>query len=190
MGEKPILMSTENVKAILQGRKNDKKVYTNHGNENDLRHILKRIIYSVTISDFEKCWEWKRFINKDGYGTFTLNKKSRLVHRVMYFLFHGEFDNNLSVCHKWDNPKCVNPNHLFLGTRSDNMKDCFNKGRSNIKVVSFKGETNPMSKITRFQAMKIRKMAQSGEVTQRTIADYFGISQAHVSLIKLGKLWK
>lgn len=170
--------------------KKESKLYTTHGNENNPDHILKRLINAVDIDNNTCCWGWNKFTNKDGYGSLTLNRKSQLAHRVMYYLVFGEFDNYLSVCHKCDNPKCINPYHLFLGTKSDNMKDCFDKGRSKIKPVSFKGSNNPMSKLTHHEAMEIRKVSLSGNISQKTIADNYGISQSQVSLIKLGKLWK
>jgi predicted XRE-type DNA-binding protein len=80
--------------------------------------------------DWESCWTWKDYLDKDGYGQFFINKKGYKAHRMAYMMESGEIPYDLSVCHKCDNPSCVNPNHLWLGTQLDNMIDKCNKDRS------------------------------------------------------------
>jgi hypothetical protein len=75
------------------------------------------------------CWIWEGSTNEDGYGFFYKNHKSMPASRAAYELFKGLIPDNLHVLHRCDVPACVNPNHLFLGTRSDNQKDCVRKGR-------------------------------------------------------------
>lgn len=74
------------------------------------------------------CWEWKAFRNK-GYGKFTYNGRMYLAHRLSWILTNGPIPDGLGVLHSCDNPPCVNPDHLFLGTQLDNMRDASNKGR-------------------------------------------------------------
>jgi len=77
------------------------------------------------------CHEWQASF-RGSYGAFKVNGKVQSAHRVAYRLANGEFDESLMVCHHCDNPKCVNPEHLFLGTNSDNMKDAYQKGRISV----------------------------------------------------------
>lgn len=82
--------------------------------------------YTITK---DGCWEWKGQFWRTGYGYTRHGGKAQGAHRYMYKLYHGDFDPTLDVLHSCDNIKCVNPNHLFLGTHSDNMKDMYKKKR-------------------------------------------------------------
>jgi hypothetical protein len=79
------------------------------------------------------CWEWTAYRDPDGYGRFGWARKRRseniLAHRVSWELHYGPIPEGLWICHHCDNPSCVRPDHLFLGDRSMNMKDCAAKGR-------------------------------------------------------------
>src|SRR5689334_2841330 len=77
------------------------------------------------------CWNWKGARTELGYGLISVPPHGRMMgaHRVAWALRHGAAPNDMFVCHKCDNPSCVNPDHLFLGTNSDNMRDCVAKGR-------------------------------------------------------------
>lgn len=100
--------------------------------QSDLNRFWERVNKSTGENE---CWEWKGYIKPrtgiwDGaYGEFSFNSKHVRAHRFSYYLHFGEFDPKLLVCHKCDNTKCVNPNHLFLGTYLDNNRDTVNKGR-------------------------------------------------------------
>jgi hypothetical protein len=89
--------------------------------------IFKR---HADISDENNCWEWKAFKNAKGYGQTKIGGRSGkliLSHRLSWVINFGEIPEGLHVCHKCDNPSCVNPNHLFLGTNLDNIKDRVSK---------------------------------------------------------------
>jgi hypothetical protein len=84
-------------------------------------------------TDIGECWEWTGHKMSSGYGQVNFNKKGWLTHRLFWTIFNGEIPNGLWVLHHCDNPSCVRPSHLFLGTNSDNQQDSVNKGRNNNK---------------------------------------------------------
>lgn len=87
------------------------------------------LLFMLHVQKTESCWLWTGCKSKYGYGQFTFRKKTTLAHRASYELAMGPFDNWLCVLHKCDNPQCVNPDHLFLGTQLDNARDRVAKGR-------------------------------------------------------------
>ena len=132
----------------------------------------------------ETCWLWTGALNDKGYGWFNTTSsrpaKPDRASRVAYRLFIGEIPKGMCVCHKCDNPKCVNPDHLFLGTRRDNMIDKISKNRMPI------GESTSWSKLTEQQVREIRESTDY----QYVIAEKYGICQQSVSSIKRGINWK
>ena len=104
-------------------------IWRRHGNPNYKKLTLYERFNNSYIKDTNGCWIWQKSKIYSGYGYFSINSKMKLAHRVSWNLFCGKISDNLNVLHKCDNPPCVNPDHLFLGSYKDNMDDMRNKGR-------------------------------------------------------------
>jgi hypothetical protein len=132
------------------------------------------------------CWEWLRGINGHGYGTFWLSgSQSCGAHRYSWIITYGQIPTNLCVCHKCDNRKCVNPEHLFLGTPKDNAQDRASKGRGR----DARGESNTQARVTEKDVIEMRKLYAAG-VRQTDLCKQFLLSPGTVSEIVRGLLWK
>ena len=148
--------------------------------------IAERFWNKVDIRSKDECWEWQAGINSTGRGMFSIGRKSIKAHRMAWTLTNGEIPENMIVCHKCDNGKCVNPNHLFLGTHKDNVADMYKKGRQNI----LKGENDPKSKLSKIDVLQIRKLYKSGKYSQQKIADKFCVARTTIQSILDGRNWK
>lgn len=149
---------------------------------------FKRRFYNKTTPVPEcGCLLWLGNITADGYGLIWNPDldKSVLVHRVAWELDNGPFDPSLSVCHKCDVPLCVNTNHLFLGTHTDNMRDRCKKGRNNPPA----GERFWKHKLTSEKVLDIRRKSASG-IPNVTLAKEYRIDRTHVWSIVTRQTWK
>lgn len=134
------------------------------------------------------CWFWDKSLNPAGYGKIVFNGLSGkiwLAHRASYELFKGEIPKGLHVLHKCDQPACVNPDHLWLGTNEENIQDRINKGRSFRSV----GELAGMSKLKLFQVLEIREKYKKGNITQRTLAKEYNVHCSAICNIVTNKAW-
>lgn len=131
------------------------------------------------------CWEWTAGRHKYGYGKFSVGHSTVGAHKVAYELYVGLIPQGMHVCHTCDNPPCVRPDHLFLGTAQDNAQDCIRKGR---KVV-MADELAPGAKLTAAEVMLIRSMLNA-KVPQRDIANRFNVDPSTISLISTRQTWK
>lgn len=142
---------------------------------NDPALIERRFWGRVRIGEPSECWEWLGAKYGSGYGVF--NDRGVLIgaHRMAFRIAHGAIPDGKHVCHTCDNRVCVNPAHLFAGTRNDNMLDCYRKGR------------HSLLKLGAGDVQEIHRRLADGE-SQQKIANDFGVSQVHISRVKLGRL--
>lgn len=141
--------------------------------------FFKKVIKS---DDQNKCWDWIGATYKFGYGCIGTSIGLDSVHRVSYRLHIGEIPNDLCVLHKCDNPKCSNPNHLFLGTKKDNAIDRNLKGRGKNPV--HKGN-HPMAKLSVDQVKEIKKSSLS----MNELSEKYGASINMIRRILNGSRW-
>ncbi len=129
-----------------------------------------------------KCWIWNKrcFVNGD-YGVFLIGQTEYRAHRIAFAMKNGD-PGDLNVCHACDNPKCVNPAHLWKGTQKDNMNDKVDKDRQT------KGETNGTSILKKSQVKKILILSDQGK-TRRELSEKFNVSSRTIHDIVHDKTW-
>lgn len=191
---------------IIRLCSNTRCVNPKHLSSNFLYDVFNR---SYKIDNETNCWNWTGFCSKDGYGKINISEKaldnsknlitirpfnktlirSVTASRYSYILFRGHIPkvsnikDRLCVCHTCDNPKCVNPEHLFLGTYKDNSNDKLLKNRQ------IKGEYSPKTKLKNADILKIRELSKQG-VFAKIIAKQFNISVGGVYHITHGRTWR
>jgi hypothetical protein len=148
------------------------------------------------------CWVWDGALSEKGYGQLWLDNKIRLAHRISYQMHQGEEAGKLFVCHRCDNPKCVNPEHLFLGTAKDNALDMHRKGRANIpsragenhwskRLIDSRaaGERNGLAKLTEKDVRGIVAEYEAGGTSQRKMAEKYGLHENTIFKLVNKRLW-
>jgi hypothetical protein len=126
----------------------------------------------VDIRGENECWPFIGKVNRHGYGTFMSNRVSWRAHRFSYTVVKGDIPKGLFVCHTCDNPICVNPSHLFLGTAKDNMDDCIRKGRA---------RHNHTSKVSSDQIKEIRERRFYGGETHSEISKDYSVTAVTIN---------
>ncbi len=131
-----------------------------------------------------ECWNWVGYCKRDGYGQIRSKDKRISVHRFSWMIHNGNIPDKICVCHHCDNLKCVNPNHLFLGTHKENTQDMIDKNRHSY------GEKRPNAKLTNIKAKEIKRLCRECQLTQKQIGEIFNVSTATICLINTNKSWK
>jgi hypothetical protein len=156
----------------------------------------------IPDGDNDVCWNWTRACVPQGYGRFRFMGKQWRAHRVAWVLEFGDIPDRLMVLHRCDNPPCCNPAHLFLGTGSDNAKDCASKGRNiwqrhpEMWVQGHcpperrrRGEAHPSAKLNEKKVLEIRERFSAGGVTYRGLGREYGVSNIQIRNVVKGRSW-
>ena len=146
--------------------------------------MLMRLIESHVVNVLTECWEWTKYKNDFGYGRMGNGSGLIYAHRASYETFVGPIPDKLYVLHRCDNPSCINPEHLFLGTYKDNNLDCQRKGRKAI----LRGEASGAHKLTTEQVLRIRELCNT--FSDRRIARMFDVSYGLVWQIRHRRSWR
>lgn len=141
-----------------------------------MNEIKSRLEARVAIDDVTGCWNWTGAKKPEGYGSIGIGKKMYRAHRLSYELYRGDIPKGMFVCHRCDNPACINPDHLFVGTPLENVRDMDGKGR---------GVRVPRRKLTDEQIRHIKRR----ELTNGEYAALYKINPGHVSHIWSGRFY-
>jgi len=140
---------------------------------------MNRFFYRHIIKDATtNCHLWTGFIDKHGYGLITSDKRCWLAHRLAWVRANGAIPDGLFVLHRCDNPRCVNPEHLFLGTAKDNARDMWAKGRN-----------APIKRQLKLNAELVLKI-RSAKGSHRKIAAKFKVSRSTITAVKSRQTWR
>lgn len=168
--------------------------------------VMKEFPMSIAKTRFdsrvirsEGCWRWGGSTNTKGYGRIKINGQDILAHRLAWTLHKGEIPSGMLICHKCDNPVCVNPDHLFIGTQRDNIRDAAAKGRiasgerhgmnTRPDRRSF-GSANGQSKLSENSVAFIKTAHKNRSVSNRQLARQFGVSESLICMINRGIRWR
>lgn len=146
------------------------------------------------VQKTEECWIWTGATrdsigqnrNRGSYGVIVIQGKVYSAHRVSWEIHNGPIRNQLCVLHRCDQPRCVRPSHLWLGTIDDNNKDKSKKGRA----IGKRGENCHMAKLTESDVKKIRSLHETGEYSHTKLASMFGVCRPTITLIINRINWK
>ena len=148
------------------------------------------------VNKTDTCWLWTGRVDRKGYGRCSIAGHEQ-AHRLSYALHNGPIPTGMLVCHTCDNPACVNPDHLFLGSTRDNLADASRKGRMATGERNYRhnhpetviGELNPAAKLTEPDVKRIRERHAVGQATYRELADEYGVSLAAIGCVVNRRTW-
>ena len=143
----------------------------------------RRRLFWAAVRRTDFCWFWRGAVNKCGYGLFGASRSgTALAHRWAWELTRGPIPKGMSLCHTCDNPRCVNPNHLYVGTHAQNMRDKAIRGRHNAPI----GERNRAARMTAADIVCIRTSVLPAPI----LADRYGVSRQAIHAILDRRTWK
>jgi len=145
------------------------------------------------------CWLWQGHRESHGYGVFHFQGKPQRAHRLAWLFTHGDLPADMVILHRCDNPSCVRPDHLALGTHQDNIADKVAKDRQargdangarRHPETRARGERGGTARLTAPQVREIRHLLATKQATQTALATTYGVHQTTISLIACGKKWR
>lgn len=151
--------------------------------------IKTRFNAKYTPEPYSGCWWWEAGLSSEGrYGSFWDGRTMKQAHRASYEIHHNvKLSKGICVCHRCDNTFCVNPDHLFLGTQGDNVRDMFAKKR---RIIKFEPDKPAHAKIKPSDVFEIRKIQEGKSLTIEEMSHKFGIGRAQILNIINGKRWR
>ena len=147
----------------------------------DLERLKVKLLDRISIIDGKletPCWEWQGSRVSGGYGNMTFEHQSLYTHRASWIVYKGPVPDGFRVLHKCDNRPCINPQHLFIGTQEDNIRDMIEKGRRNRNAF-----------LTEDEVHEIRILLSEGDLSQYEIGEMYNVSRSSIQQIKLGNNW-
>lgn len=156
------------------------------------RLVIHRFLKKIKISD-SGCWEWTAYIKSNGYGHFHCGF-TNYAHRFSYSHFKGKIPDKMQVCHSCDNRKCVNPDHLWLGTNRENCLDAIKKGRAKNPPPTnwpkiMREKHHHWQKLTISQVKEIKILLSERKLTQVEIGKMFSVDSRTINQINTGRTW-
>lgn len=139
----------------------------------------------VQAGKSDECWEWQGRVGKNGYGVTYMHSHHLYAHRMAWVITNGPIEDGLHVLHKCDNPRCVNPDHLFLGTQADNNRDMHRKGRN----AQPGGEDHHRSRLTWEDVHTIRRRHAEERVPNKELAEEYGVHLATITGVIANRTW-
>ena len=152
------------------------------------KSLTERFWEKVNVQGDNDCWEWEAYIHPSGYGNISWCGRMWGAHKISWILHFGDVPDGLYVSHICDNRICVNPNHLFLGTHQDNMKDRDVKRRG--KIPNNVGSNHGMSKLKEEDVLKIKNFLETTICDRNELAKDFNVSVTTIYDIERGQSWK
>lgn len=154
-----------------------------------MKPLAQRLLTKYSTDPDTGCWNWTGHTYPDGYGRireFGSEKRFVRAHRVSYQHFHGPVPDGLVVMHKCDNKRCINPDHLEVGTSAQNVRDAHARG---LVTHMYRGMPAPQTKLTPDQVAVIRQKYAAGGVSQAAIGREFGVSKNTIQALICGRSW-
>lgn len=166
----------------IKGCQHCRKAFVDWDNHRSVKHcsIKCRLMDAIEVDPDTDCWNWQGTRQWSGHGEIHYEGKTSRAHRVSYRAFKGEIPDGMAVCHSCDNPACINPDHLWLGSQAENLADMREKGRGT------EGQTHPNAKLTEAAVREIR----ASKETSHALGRKYGVSHSLIVNVRQRKAWR